>query len=422
MSRYCKQSVVLVALAVAIVLCCAPVSLAKKPGGGGGGGGGGGSGPAYDIIAFEPPFASTNSSYISDINEIGTAALGYAELSDGTTQSAHFDIATQSYTPFPTGVFLSGINNLNQMVGATGDNLDMGAYWDDLSAEPVTLPPLDGDVRSLAVGINDDGVILGISGQRGVAWRVTKDAQNTLIVDGPVELPLLYAGAIDTYGNDINQSVVGTAQIAGISGDQAVMWTISLDSSGALVAPAAPLAVGTPGASWSQALAINNSGDVSGRYETPSVSAGGPFVALAGQDAQLLPLPQTRVIYLGRAYDINDQGEIVGELWVSVRGHSSSFPGSPVAYLWKDGEAIDLNSQIPARSGWELHSATAISNGGIIGGLGGFDGSSRGFLLVPNTSSGASVPEPSAVGLAVIGLIGLTTISRQRTPGGQEET
>ena len=34
MSRYCKRSVMLMALAAAIVLCCAPESLAKKPGGG----------------------------------------------------------------------------------------------------------------------------------------------------------------------------------------------------------------------------------------------------------------------------------------------------------------------------------------------------------------------------------------------------
>ena len=54
MSRYGKQSVVLVALAAAIVLCCGPVSLAKKPGGGGGGGPGqNGGGLIYFSYDYE---------------------------------------------------------------------------------------------------------------------------------------------------------------------------------------------------------------------------------------------------------------------------------------------------------------------------------------------------------------------------------
>ena len=41
-------------------------------------------------------------------------------------------------------------------------------------------------------------------------------------------------------------------------------------------------------------------------------SIGVPFVALAGQDAQPLPVPR-RTIY-GVACDINDQGEIAGSV------------------------------------------------------------------------------------------------------------
>ncbi len=226
---HCGKATLIVAAGVAASLLCVAPTQATKPGPPGGGG------PAYDIISFEP-FASTTSSDIYDLNEWGTAAVGSAELPGGETRFAHFDIATQTYNSFPAGVALTGINNLNQMVGAVG-NWNMGAYWDDPSAVPVTLPPLNGDVVSRADGINDDGVILGYSGPTSVVWRVTKDAQNSLVVDGPVKLPPLYTGAVETWGHDINEIAEGTAQIVGNSGNHAVVWTIALDSAGALSLP-----------------------------------------------------------------------------------------------------------------------------------------------------------------------------------------
>ena len=86
------------------------------------------------------------------------------------------------------------------------------------------------------------------------------------------------------------------------------------------------------------------------------------------------------------------------------------------AYLWKDGNAIDLNNKIPGHSGWNLRFAELISDGGIISGGGNFDVYYRGFLLIPNAPSSASissVPEPATVGLAVIGLVGLAAIGRR---------
>jgi hypothetical protein len=54
--------------------------------------------------------------------------------------------------------------------------------------------------------------------------------------------------------------------------------------------------------------------------------------------------------------------------------------------LWKNGEMIDLLTQIDRDSGWDrLWSATTINDAGIIGGRGRFDVDSRGFLLIPNS-------------------------------------
>jgi hypothetical protein len=53
--------------------------------------------------------------------------------------------------------------------------------------------------------------------------------------------------------------------------------------------------------------------------------------------------------------------------------------------LWKNGDVIDLESQIDRKSGWgPLWSANVINDDGIIAGRGRFDVESRGFLLIPS--------------------------------------
>jgi hypothetical protein len=91
-----------------------------------------------------------------------------------------------------------------------------------------------------------------------------------------------------------------------------------------------------------------------------------------------MPLP--RGATAGAAYDNNDVDEIVGVLAVSKRGL-----GPDHAYLWKDGDPIDLAKQIDRKSGWErLHRANQINNNGVIAGQGVFDVVYRGFLMIPN--------------------------------------
>jgi probable HAF family extracellular repeat protein len=105
-----------------------------------------------------------------------------------------------------------------------------------------------------------------------------------------------------------------------------------------------------------------------------------PFVAPTGQSAQPLPVPRDTAF--GTAFDINNLGEIVGRLTVMIRG---GFVDAPYAYLWKDGDMINLEKQIDRKSGWDrLWGASVINDAGIIAGYGRFDVERRGFLLIPN--------------------------------------
>ena len=399
MFRSSKSMARWLAIAVATGLVCPSAAWAKKPPTDD-------SSAAYTIVPFLPPdFASTSNS-VEDLSDEGYA-VGVATVDGGDNAAVHFDVASGVYTLLQDGIRANGVNDRNQTVGVmqTGDFVS-AAFWSGPSASPVSLPQfhtstLPPDTQSVGVNsgafaINDDGIVIGGSSEllevdhgdgtysydtidTVVVWRVIVDGPN-VAVDDPIELPPLYAGA-EGLAFDINETLGGTAQIVGRSGDQAVVWSVELSvEDGTLIIPEAPVPVATPGASWSTGWGINNLMDISGRMQSDSVDFDVPFVAIAGQEAQPLSIPRGTVN--GYANDISDTGAIVGSL--RILDKKARGPGREYAYLWKDGESIDLNTQVTRDSGWELNWAGVISNGGLIGGYGHFDVYTRGFLLIPN--------------------------------------
>jgi probable HAF family extracellular repeat protein len=98
------------------------------------------------------------------------------------------------------------------------------------------------------------------------------------------------------------------------------------------------------------------------------------------------------------AYGVNDSGEVVGYSWLA--------DGEQHAFLYDDGKMLDLNSLIPANSGWELLDAYGINDAGQITGEGLYNGQLSAFLLTdpPAGLPGiAAVPEPNE--LWMVGLI-----------------
>jgi probable HAF family extracellular repeat protein len=77
------------------------------------------------------------------------------------------------------------------------------------------------------------------------------------------------------------------------------------------------------------------------------------------------------------ALGINIHGHIVGRAQTSR--------GTTRAFLWRDGSKIDINTLLPPGSGWVLHAATSISDGGQIVGSGTLNGVPQAFLLSPQT-------------------------------------
>lgn len=102
-----------------------------------------------------------------------------------------------------------------------------------------------------------------------------------------------------------------------------------------------------------------------------------------------------------RANGINDLTQVVGSS--SLADNSTQH-----AFLWEDGNLVDLNSLIDSTSGWELTSALEINAQGDIIGIGNFNGEQRGFVA-------KAVPEPtSTLGVLGLGIFGLVSWRKRR--------
>jgi probable HAF family extracellular repeat protein len=264
----------------------------------------------------------------------------------------------------------------------------------------VGLTRLTGDNDSgVAQDINNVGDIVGVS-SNGVAGRPTQwsfDGTNYVAIDlGSID------GTMTTSGraNAINQlgAAAGFSRDAVASTSQATLW------SGGTVTDLGSLGDGNR---CSQALGLNDSnvvvgssstgqtvGQLIGTSSTTSITRA--FQWNTGVITELSPFnlygpgntgPTTN--YHSVAIDINNTGSIVGT--------SQRIAGSPaVATLWKNGVPIDLNTLIPAGSGWNLLSAEGINERGDIVGFGTFQGSNRAFLL--------TIPEPTSVVSLIVGI------------------
>lgn len=80
-----------------------------------------------------------------------------------------------------------------------------------------------------------------------------------------------------------------------------------------------------------------------------------------------------------RGFGVNSSGEVVGDAFPSA-----GTGGTPRAIVSRDGERpFDLNTLIPAGSGWVLTGARGINNRGQIAGHGLLNGQPHAFLLTP---------------------------------------
>ncbi len=187
------------------------------------------------------------------------------------------------------------------------------------------LPPLPGDSTSAATSINDVGQVVGISGACGIAVGGVSAAHSVLWQNGvPSEITNLGGHTWNTPTAINNQgTVVGFSLPAGQDGTrnfEAFLWT----QAGGLVRLGK-----LPGDIRAEALGVNENNQVVG------LSRGGPHVFRAFiwqngvmTDLNCLTVPGSPFLLF--ANDINDHGEISGELFDPIALFGPPFRGIPV--------------------------------------------------------------------------------------------
>jgi probable HAF family extracellular repeat protein len=254
----------------------------------------------------------------------------------------------------------NGVNDHGQVVGnaSTSDNLDHAFLYSG------------GVMQDLGIGeanaINNKGEVVGHSGN-----------DNAFLYSGGSMQDLGTLGGIGggAYGINDSGQVVGYSFTAGNSADPHAF----LYSGGSMQD------LGTLGGSFSGARGINNSGQVVGESLTDNdpLGNGHAFLYSGGSIHDLGTLGGSR----SAAWAINNKGQVVG---FSTTNRNS---GYRAAFLWSDGVMTDLNTLLPANSGWYLENAQGINDQGQIVGEGTApDGQPHAFLL-----SGGAQPPASPV-------------------------
>jgi probable HAF family extracellular repeat protein len=261
------------------------------------------------------------------------------------------------------GYYLSASGNWRALLWQNGTITDLGTL---------------GGNQAIAFGINAAGHIMGTamtaSGSREVFFYANGVMQDT---------------GVSTIGWE-NSGINDEDEIVGIDSS----YHAFLLSNGVFED------LGTLGGSESQAQHINNAGQIVGFADTASSGA-----AFIWQNGSMAALPLLSGTNAGSAQCINASGQIVGTIWFSSGGayHTCVWPapnsapidlgtlggltsygtginsagvavgradtstGASHAFIWDQTHGMrDLNTLIPANSGWVLDIAQAINDAGMI--------------------------------------------------------
>lgn len=261
-------------------------------------------------------------------------------------------------------------------------NQCLGFVWDPITHRMRALPTLGG-TNGFATGTNDFGQTVGWAENtvhdstcifpqvlqfKPVVWGPGRDAIRAL------PLPSGDTSGAATAINDRGQ-IVGIAgscgfAVGGPTGKHAVLWdngtmTVLVNPNGAPY--------------WNTPMMINQRGDVAGFAGVPGDSAGNftqPFMWTREQGWAFLPLIPGDIA--GVATSINERGQVVG--------YSNDASGNLHAWIWQNGVVTNLNDLIepnPQLVG-PLQLAFDINDQGQIVGSDSNTSTQQAFVLTPD--------------------------------------
>lgn len=361
---------------------------------------GGSSSYAYDINNSGQVVGASSLSGKSEINAFITGPNGIGMTALETLGGRH--------------TFAYGINDSGQVMGSLvlNDNLTHSFITGPNGVGMTDIGALRGDYdkdsgeyveMNYARDINESGQVVGYDGP----WIGSIPVKTQAFMTGPngIGMTGLDIGGFASEAFAINDSgqVVGNSRLFG-----------SLGMPGQRAFITGPNGVGISiieglGGTGSGASGINNSGQVVGRSYTPGNAETHAFVT--GPNGVGITDLGTLGGTFSSATDINESGQIIGT--------ASAVDGSYHAFLYSDGEMLDL-SLLPAilNAGWTNLNVTAINDLGQIVGSGNLHGAQQAFLLSPFLIPEFPIPVPEpqtyAMLLAGLGLLGLLVQRRKK--------
>lgn len=327
------------------------------------------------------------------------------------------------------------INASGQIVGYGVQDSQVATLWADGGrgpGQPLPVPPHDDNYSgrpTTAQGINASGMVVGNVETRtggGVAWSggtgrwippfwQALDVNDAGVVVGnafsdyralPAQwldgvltlLPVLPQGMIDGSANAINNAGVIVGRNSVLLPDPGDPGLDYMTVMATLWRDGVAMSLGIEG----EATDINDLGQVVGNLASLAGATQG-FLWTVDGVTLLNPLSG-----MASVHGLNAQGLIVG------RSQRAGDLGT--ATLWESGQPVDLNALLAPgqlESGWLLVSANDINDQGWIVGdaVNTLTGEARGFVLRPQDVQ--AVPEPPALALMLAALVALGALRRR---------
>ena len=308
----------------------------------------------------------------------------------------------------PAGIAY-GLNKDALVVGAAGDAWTSLAFQTAFGQGPQWLVGLDTAGGDVALGVHDDGWSVGSSLSSFsrkpvvfIAGSATQLLPDTMYGEATaVNRHGAIAGYMYDGGFVLRAAVWSPGGSAQLLSDHTA-WAFAINDGGVVTGQVMTVpgsgvpfrwepgvgfeSLPTLGGTSALGRGINNAGDVVGEsYRLNSFSRVAAWWKPSEDD----------VVDLGTlggsessASDVNNHGQIVG--W------SLNASGQRRAFLYSNGEMVDLNTLLEPGSGWVLLSANAINDAGQITGEGLLGDDVRAFLLTPPVNSDTTPPVISA--------------------------
>ena len=269
--------------------------------------------------------------------------------------------------PFAVGVFAFGATQAHAVLWQNGAARDLG-----------TLGGPDSD----ALMVNASGQIAGMSMTNftvnGTTGQPTTDPflwENGKMIDiGTLGGTFGYPNVLNSRGQ-----IVGASDVAGDVAEHPFLWERGVLTD-----------LGTLGGSSGEARWINDAGEVAGWANLAGDQEEHAFLWKKGVLTDLGALPGSPCSY---ANGINASGQVVG----AVQQCPNQAPRR--AFLWENGDMVDLNFLIPPNSGVTLINASQSNDRGeVVAEIELANGDTHAAMLVPDGDCDDNCEERIAVG------------------------